>query len=362
MSVPFVDLKAQYLSIKLEIDAAIASVLDQMTFIGGNEVEAFNEEFAAYVGTKHSIGCGNGTDAIEMALQALGIGFGDEVLVPALTWIATAGAVVNVGAKPVFVDVLADERTIDPALIVGKITPKTKAIIPVHFYGLPARMPEIMAIARKYNLTVIEDCAQAHGASIDGQRIGTFGDVATFSFYPGKNLGAYGDAGAVVTNNDKLAETISRLANHGQLSKHDHKIIGRNSRLDTMQAAILRVKLRHLEKWTEQRIEVAKQYSTKLSGVKTPVIPAGFRHVFHLYVVQSDHRDALMQSLKEKNVGCALHYPTPLPHLPAFSYQNCQMGSFPNAEKLCNEILSIPIYAEMGAKEIEKVVAVITES
>jgi dTDP-4-amino-4,6-dideoxygalactose transaminase len=359
MSVPFVDLKAQYLSIKPEIDAAMASVLDRMTFIGGSEVATFNEEFAIYAGVKHCIGCANGTDAIEMALKALGIGPGDEVIVPALTWISTAGAVVNVGAEPVFVDVLADQRTIDPALIEDKISRSTKAIIPVHFYGLPARMPEIMRIAEKHSLKVIEDCAQAHGASINGKKVGTFGDLATFSFYPGKNLGAYGDAGAVVTDNDQLAETISRLANHGQLSKHDHKIIGRNSRLDTMQAAILRVKLRYLEKWTEQRIAVAKHYSEKLKGVVSPVVPEGYRHVYHLYVIETSDRDAFMSKMKATDIGCAIHYPVALPFVEAFRYQNHLAGDFHSAEKLCREIVSIPMYADMGIKEIEEVVSYI---
>ena len=357
MSVPFVDLKAQYLSIKPEIDEAIQRVLDQTTFIGGEEVKRFEEEFATYAGITHCIACANGTDAIELALKALGIGPGDEVIVPALTWISTAGAVVNVGAEPVFVDVLLDQRTINPDQIADNINSKTKAIIPVHSYGLPARMPEIMAVANQHGLKVIEDCAQAHGASIDGKKIGTFGDIATFSFYPGKNLGAYGDAGAMLTNDFQLAENMRRLANHGQLSKHDHQIIGRNSRLDTLQAAILRVKLKHLEKWTEQRIRVASQYSKKLKGVRTPLTPDGYKHVFHLYVIQSERRDELMSRLKEQNIGCALHYPTPLPHLPAFAYQAHKRGEFPNAEQLCDEILSIPIYAEMNEESIIEVVS-----
>lgn len=356
MSVPFVDLKAQYLSIKPEIDAAIQSVLDKTTFIGGEEVKRFEEEFATYAGVSHCIACANGTDAIEMALKALGIGQGDEVIVPALTWISTAGAVSNVGAEPVFVDVLADERTIDPIQIEQKITSKTKAIIPVHLYGMPAHMPEIMAIAKKHNLKVIEDCAQAHGAAINGKLIGTFGDIATFSFYPGKNLGAYGDAGAVVTNDAQLAETIRCMANHGQLSKHNHNIIGRNSRLDTLQAAILRVKLRYVEKWTEQRIAVAARYNTTLKGLKLPVVPEGYKHVYHLYVVESSGRDDLMEAFKRANIGCQLHYPTPLPFVEAYRYTGHSAGDFPVAEKLCAEILSLPMYAEMGDDDIHTVV------
>ncbi|WP_436517203.1 DegT/DnrJ/EryC1/StrS family aminotransferase [Ekhidna sp. To15] len=353
MSIPFVDLKAQYESIKSDIDQAIATVISETSFIGGEKVKSFEADFADYVGTKQCIGMANGTDAIEIALKALGIGEGDEVIVPALTWISTAGAVNGVGAEPIFVDVLEDERTIDPALIEEKITERTKAIIPVHLYGLPARMDEIMEIAKKHNLYVIEDCAQAHGAEFNGQRVGTFGEIATFSFYPGKNLGAYGDAGAVVTNRDDLAETCRMLANHGQLSKHDHRIIGRNSRLDTIQAAILAAKLPNAESWTESRIQVAKWYSEKLASVKKPVTPENMRHVFHLYVIQSNRRDELMSRLKEVNIGCAIHYPTPIPHLKSYAYKKHRQGEFPIAEKLCNEILSLPMFAELTEEEVD---------
>lgn len=353
MSIPFVDLKDQYESIKDEIDVAIASVIDETAFIGGEVIEDFEQDFANYVGVKHCIGVANGTDAIEIALKALGIGEGDEVIVPALTWISTAGAVNNVGAEPVFVDVLEDERTLNPELIEGKISNKTKAIIPVHLYGLPARMDQILAIAKKHNLKVLEDCAQAHGAEVDGKRVGTMGDISTFSFYPGKNLGAYGDAGAIVTNDNKLTETCRMLSNHGQLKKHDHQIIGRNSRLDTIQAAVLKAKLPHLESWTERRIKVAKWYDEKLEGVTKPIIPDGMRHVFHLYVIQSPNRDEMMAKLKEVNIGCAIHYPTPLPHLKSYSYQGHKAGDFPIAEKLSSQILSIPMFAEMSEEEVD---------
>lgn len=353
MSIPFVDLKAQYESIKEEIDLAIASVINETSFIGGEKVISFEADFADYIGTKNCIGVANGTDAIEIALKAIGVGEGDEVIVPALTWVSTAGAVNGVGAEPVFVDVLEDERTINPDLIADKITPRTKAIIPVHLYGLPARMSAIMEIAKKHDLYVIEDCAQAHGAEFNGQRVGTFGEIATFSFYPGKNLGAYGDAGAVVTNRDDLAETCRMLANHGQLSKHDHRIIGRNSRLDTMQAAILQAKLPNAESWTESRIQVAKWYSEKLASVRKPVTPENMRHVFHLYVIQSNQRDELMNRLKEVNIGCAIHYPTPIPHLKSYAYKKHPMGEFPVAEKLCNEILSLPMFAELTEAEVD---------
>ncbi|GAB4247511.1 MAG: DegT/DnrJ/EryC1/StrS family aminotransferase [Ekhidna sp.] len=360
MSIPFVDLKAQYASIKEDIDRAIAEVLNSTTFIGGELVQQFENEFADYIGTKHCIGVANGTDAIEIALKALGIGTGDEVLVPALTWISTAGAVNNIGAEPVFVDVLEDQHTIDPALIEAKLTSKTKAIIPVHFYGLPAQMEAIMSIATKHGLKVIEDCAQAHGATIHEKTVGTYGQIATFSFYPGKNLGAYGDAGAIVTSNPELDEICRRLRNHGQLKKHDHTIIGRNSRLDTIQAAILKAKLPYIERWTERRIQVAKWYEKRLAAL-APKVPEGFRHVYHLYVIQSARRDAIMRSLKEANIGCALHYPTPLPHLASYSYKNHQVGDFPVAEKLCQEILSLPIFPEMSEEEVDWVCEIVNK-
>ncbi|MEO9481807.1 MAG: DegT/DnrJ/EryC1/StrS family aminotransferase [Ekhidna sp.] len=352
MSVPFVDLKAQYESIKEDIDSAIARVINETSFIGGAIVKSFESDFAKYVGINHCIGVANGTDAIEIALKSLGIGEGDEVIVPALTWMSTAGAVNGVGAEPVFVDVLEDERTIDPALIEKKITAKTKAIIPVHLYGLPSRIEKIMQIARKNELFVIEDCAQAHGAEIDGKSVGTFGDIATFSFYPGKNLGAYGDAGAIVTDDNKLAETCRMLANHGQISKHDHRIVGRNSRLDTMQAAILKAKLPYLEGWTNARIQIAKWYDAKLQGVVKPIVPKNMRHVFHLYVIQSTRREDLILKLKEANIGYSIHYPTPLPHLKSYEYKGHERGDFPVAEKLCKEILSMPMFAELSEEKV----------
>ena len=355
MGVPFVDLKAQYISIKDEIDDAIASVLDAAQFIGGQIKTDFETSFAKYVGVDHCIGCGNGTDSIELALQALGIGEGDEVIVPAHTWISTTETVNNVGAEPVFVDILADEYTINPSLIEAKITPRTKAIIPVHLYGLPARMSEIMTIASRYNLKVIEDCAQAHGASINGKTVGTFGVASGFSFYPGKNLGAYGDAGAVVTDNQDLAEDIRRLGNHGQLTKHDHKIIGRNSRMDTLHAAVLSVKLRHIEKWTEWRIAHASRYDSLIKNVQTPVVPTGYRHVYHLYVIQTDHRDDLMTKLKTSEIGCAIHYPTALPFVEAYKYKGHIIEDFPVASRITSKILSLPMYAELGKEQVTEV-------
>lgn len=357
MSIPFVDLKAQYESIKGDIDSAIASVIDQSSFIGGDIVKEFEIAFASYVGVNHCVGVANGTDAIEIALKAFGIGDGDEVIVPALTWISTAGAVNNVGAKPVFVDVLEAERTIDPTLIDEKITERTKAIIPVHLYGLSARMDEILEISSRNGLKVIEDCAQAHGALYKKQKVGTIGDVGTFSFYPGKNLGAYGDAGGLVTNDSQIAEKCRMLSNHGQLKKHHHKIIGRNSRLDSMQAAILKAKLPYLDEWIQRRKQVAEWYHAKLQSVTKPVIPDEMNHVFHLYVIQSPRRDEIMAALKAASIGCAIHYPTPLPFLDCYSYQRYQKGDFPVAEKLCLEILSLPIFPELSEAQVEWVCA-----
>lgn len=356
---PFVDLTAQYESIKEEIDSAIHGCIDRAQFIGGSIIKDFEQDFAAFVGVSHCVGCANGTDAIEIALKAMGVGAGDEVLVPALTWISTAGAVNNVGAEPVFIDILEEERTIDPSSMEAKITSKTKAIIPVHLYGLPARMDEIMTIAKKHGLKVLEDCAQAHGATITGRSVGTFGDAATFSFYPGKNLGAYGDAGGIVTNNEELATTCRLLANHGQAKKHDHSIIGRNSRMDTLQAAILKAKIPHLDGWTEGRIAHAQSYRSKLDGVQLPVVPEGFRHIFHLFVIQSTERDVLKRKMDKAQIGYSIHYPNPLPFVGAYSYKGHEAGDFPIAEATCREILSIPMFSELTESQINKVVEVV---
>lgn len=356
MSIPFVDLKAQYEAIKPEIDVAIQEVLDTTSFIGGKKIEVFEKSFAEYLDVGHCVGCGNGTDAIEIALTALGIGAGDEVIVPANSWISTSETVNNVGAEPVFVDYIEKEYTMDPELIEDAISDKTKAIIPVHLYGLPARMKEITSIARKYDLKVIEDCAQAHGASIDGKKVGTFGDVATFSFYPGKNLGAYGDAGAMVTDDELLADKMKMLSNHGQLKKHDHRIIGRNSRLDTIQAAILLAKLPYLDKWIKSRNEVAGWYRELLKEeIRTPYTPEGFYHVFHLFVIRIKTRDSLMRAFDDADIGYSIHYPTPLPFVKAYLYQGKEYEDFPVAHKLSKEIISLPIFPEMSKQQVKEV-------
>ncbi|WP_370087615.1 DegT/DnrJ/EryC1/StrS family aminotransferase [Ekhidna sp.] len=362
MSVPFTDLKAQYLSIKDEIDEAVFSVINQGSYIQGDIVHQFESNFADYLGAKRCIGVANGTDALEIALKSLGIGIGDEVIVPALSWMSTAGAVSNVGAKPVFVDVLESEKTIDPDGIEIKISNKTKAIIPVHLYGLPARMTDILAIAKKHNLKVVEDCAQAHGAEIDGKRVGTFGDVSAFSFYPTKNLGAYGDAGGIITNDNGIAQTCRMISNYGQMSKHDHQVVGRNSRLDSLQAAILKAKLPHLEKWIDARQQVAAWYADKLSGVVLPIIPQDLRHAFHLFVIQSKDRTSLIKKFDKAEIGYGIHYPTPLPFQKCYADQNHKLGDFPIAEKLCNEVISLPIYPEMKEEWVGRVCEVLNNS
>ena len=353
MHIPFVDLKAQYLSIKAEIDEAIASVLENTSFIGGGIVAQFENSFAQYIGANHGVSCANGTDAIEIALEALGIGSGDEVLVPAYTWISTASAVSRVGAKPIFVDVHPNFYTMDVSKIEEKITPKTKAIIPVHFYGLPADMPSILSIAKKHNLFVVEDCAQAHGATINGQKVGTFGDMATFSFYPGKNLGAYGDGGAIITNNEILASKARVIARLGQQGKHIHVAIGRNSRLDTLQAAVLEVKLKHLDTWTKGRQQVAQWYNEALkdAAIKLPTVPEGYAHVYHLYVIQTEDRNILKEHLKKDGVDTQIHYPKPLNQLGVFE----QQGSFPVSDEMSTKLLSLPMYAEMTKEQVEYV-------
>jgi dTDP-4-amino-4,6-dideoxygalactose transaminase len=355
MNVPIVDLKAQYASIKTEIDTAIQGVLDNTSFIGGTIITDFEASFAQYLDVAHCVSCANGTDAIEIALQAMGIGAGDEVIVPAMSWIATSEAVTTVGAKPVFVDILPGKFTIDPKQIRSKISDKTKAIIPVHLYGRPCEMDEIMNIAREFNLKVLEDSAQAHGAIYNNQKIGSFGDAATFSFYPGKNLGAYGDAGCIVTNNKKLAQQCKMICNHGQLSKHNHQIEGRNSRMDTLQAAVLNTKLPYLDEWTNKRIENAKYYNELLkdTGISIPVIEDA-KCAFHLYVINIKNRDEVKSKLQEMGIGTQIHYPNALPALKPYQSNN-DMKDFPVADKLAKEGLSLPLFPELTKEQIEYV-------
>lgn len=358
MRVPFVDLHAQYLTIKPEIDQAISAVMSEAAFISGKYARLFEEQFAQFLGVQHFVSCANGTDSIEILLKGLNIGPGDEVIVPAVSWISTSEAVTSVGAVPVFADIEPDYYCINPKEIESHISSRTKAIIPVHLYGQPANMPEIMRLAKKHALKVIEDCAQAHGAIIDGRMVGTWGDAASFSFYPGKNLGAYGDSGGMATNDARLAETIRRIANHGQLAKHDHQIEGRNSRMDGIQAAVLSVKLPYLKEWTHRRIELATQYSEALtnSGVVAPSIRPNSSHVFHLYVIRTSERAGLQKKLEAAEVQTGIHYPRALPYLPCYSNLQNTAEDFPVAWCFQDEILSLPLYPEMQDTTLQKIV------
>lgn len=360
MNIPFLDLTKQYSSIKKEIDTAIEQVIFDNAFIGTSEnkyVINFESNFAEFIGATYCVGCANGTDALELALMSSGVGKNDEVLVPANSWISTSETVSTVGATPVFVDIIPNLFTIDPSKLRNKITTKTKAIVPVHLYGLPANMNEIVAIAKEFDLIVIEDCAQAHGAKINGQPVGSLGEIATFSFFPGKNLGAYGDAGAIITNNKEIASKVKMLRNHGQLKKHVYKMEGRNSRLDGIQAAILDVKLKHLKKWNAERNRVASIYTQLLNtnNVKLPQIPEGFYHVFHLYVIRTENRDQLKSYLESKGIETSIHYPTPLPFLNVYEKYNLTDNDFPSVSLIKDQILSLPIYPEMNDEQIKYV-------
>ena len=358
MTVPFVDLKAQYLSIKPEIDNAIANVLNETSFIGGPAIRDFERKFEKLYGVKHCIGVGNGTDAIYITLKMLGIGEDDEVITSATSWISTSETITQTGAKPVFVDIDPDTITIDPALIESKITRKTKAIIPVHLYGQAAHIADINNICKRHNLHLIEDCAQSHFSAESGKLVGTFGIASTFSFYPGKNLGAYGDAGAVVTNDAALAEKVRMYANHGALKKHEHQMEGINSRLDSLQAAILSVKADHILDWTYSRIRNARiydEYLAEIKGVTPPFVRRDTRHTFHLYVIRTDKRDELKTYLEGNGIQTAIHYPRALPNLPAYRYLGHGPQDFPIASKYQNEILSLPMYPELSRLQIEHV-------
>jgi len=357
MKIPFVDLKSQYDSIRTDIDSAIQSVINETAFIKSHYIGEFETSFASFLGVKHCIGCANGTDAIEIALRALGIGPGDEVIVPANTWISTAEAVTTAGAKVVFVDNHPTLYTIDVSKIEDKLSPRTKAIIPVHLYGLPADMDGIMDIAKFHNLKVIEDCAQCHGAEYKGKLTGTFGDVATFSFFPGKNLGAYGDAGGIVTNNDEVAKLCRMIGDHGRLGKYDHGLEGRNSRLDGLQAAILSAKLPHLAQWTEARRRNGAIYSQLLAhlDIQLPTAPAHSKHVYHLYVVQVPEREKIQERLLEKGINTGIHYPIALPLLTAYKHLGHTAEDFPVAARGQGRILSLPMFPELTQEQMQYV-------
>lgn len=348
MKIPFVDLKAQYLSHAAEIDAAIRGVILDSAFIGGPRLALFEKNFAQYVGTHHCIGVGNGTDALFISLKCLGIGEGHEIITVANSFIATSEAITMTGARVVFADCDEKTYTIDASQIERLITPKTKAIIPVHLYGQPADMGAIADIARRHKLFIVEDAAQAHGAVYNGKNIGTFGEYACFSFFPGKNLGAYGDAGAILTGDDELARKARMFANHGRLQKYNHSFEGINSRLDGLQAAILNVKLKYLNQWTERRRAIAHIYDEALGDiVGIPFVSADVRHVYHLYVIRSPHRDKIIASLSEKGIATGIHYPIPLPFLEAYKYLGHGAGDFPVSYGLKDKICSLPIHGDL---------------
>jgi dTDP-4-amino-4,6-dideoxygalactose transaminase len=355
--VPFVDLAAQFPEIRAEIDAAIATVIDSTAFIQGPAVAAFEAEFAAFVGAAGAVGVASGTAAIELALRACRIGTGDEVITSAHTFIATAEAISHTGARPVFVDIDPLTYAIDPNLVEAAVTPRTRAILPVHLYGQPADMVALSEIAERHGLRLIEDAAQAHGAEVDGVRCGSLGDLACFSFYPGKNLGAFGDAGAVTGNDQDLLAQVRKLRDHGRTTKYEHDEIGFGERLDTLQAAILRVKLRHLDRWTEQRREHAARYRELLAGtsVTTPVEAEGRRHVYHLYVIRSRARDAHLAGLREAGIGVGVHYPIPLHRQPAYVAIGYGSLSLPETERAAAEILSLPMYPELTDDQLQAV-------
>jgi dTDP-4-amino-4,6-dideoxygalactose transaminase len=364
MNIPFLDLKAQYQSIKTEVNAAIQGILDSTTYVLGKPVSEFEQQFAAAHNAKHCVGVSSGTDGNHMVLWALGIGSGDEVIIPVNTFIATAWGATLCRAKPVFVDCHPESYNLDPEMVAAAITPKTKAIVAVHLYGQPADMDKINAIAKKYNLFVIEDAAQAHGAEYNNQKVGTFGDIACFSFYPGKNLGAYGDAGAIVTNNEDIAKKCKVLSNHGRIEKYNHKLEGYNSRLDGIQAAILSVKLKYLDKWNESRRQIAYLYNKFLkdTNIIIPQEAPETRCVYHIYVVRAKKRDELQKFLKERGVSTGIHYPIGLPFLEAYNYLNHKPEDFPITYQYQNEVLSLPIFPELSRHQIEYIVSKLNEA
>ena len=365
-AIPFLDLGAQYETIRADVDAAIADVIRQSAFVGGPHVRAFEEAFARYSGVKHCVGVANGTDALFVALKALGIGPGDEVMTSATSFIATSEAITLAGARPVFVDVDPVTLTIDPERIPERITPRTRAIVPVHLYGHPARMTEILALARRYGLFVVGDAAQAHGARYRGRAVTEMADVSCFSFYPGKNLGAYGDGGALVTSRDEVAAAARVFSDHGRVSRYEHDREGINSRLDGIQAAVLGVKLRHLDVWTDRRRAIAARYTRMLRGISvaTPVESADVKAVYHLYVVRvpDGARDGLREALTAHGIQSGVHYPVALPFLEAYRHRGHLVSEYPEAVRASREVLSLPIYPEMTDAQLDRVVGVIGEA
>lgn len=361
--IPQVNLSRQHQKLRAEIISVVEKVLDSNAFIQGPFVQAFEKEFAEVAGAAGAAGCSNGTAALFLALKALGIGPGDEVITTPHTFFATAEAICETGARPVFADIDPVTYNIDPEQIQAALSPSTRAIVPVHLYGRPADMTSIMAIAEKHDLLVVEDCAQAHLAKIDGQPVGTFGAAGTFSFFPGKNLGACGDAGAVISNNAELIDQIRRLANHGRTDKYTHASLGYNHRMDGVQAAILRVKLRYLPEWTAHRQRLAGYYSQGLSDlpeIQTPGYASDTNSVFHLYVIETPNRDRALSSLREQKIEAGVHYPIPLHLQPALSFLDYKAGDFPMTERAAERILTLPLCPELTLQEIDFIIREVT--
>lgn len=361
--IPMVDLKAQYKGIKNEVDQAIWRVINNTSFILGKEVSDFEESFAGYVNAKGSVGVASGTAALNLSLRACGIGPDDEVITSPHTFMATAEAISQISATPVFVDIDPNTYTIDPNKVEDAVTPRTKAILPVHLYGHSAAMDDLLEIANRHNLWLIEDAAQAHGAEYKEQRCGSIGHLACFSFYPGKNLGAYGDAGAVTSNDEKLLERIRLLRNHGRTKKYEHEEIGFGERLDALQAAVLNAKLPNLEAWTESRRSNARLYNDLLADceVITPYESPEVRHVYHLYVIRTRKRDTMLAHLDSKGIGVSIHYPIPLHRQPAYLKQKYYSGSLSVTERIVEEIISLPMYPELNNEQINYVAQTIKE-
>jgi len=354
VNIPFLDLKAQYQNMREQVLSSIEQVLESCEFILGPNVSAFEQEIAEYLGVKHAIGVGNGTDALVLILDALGIGPGDEVITTPYTFFATAECVSRLGAKPVFVDINPITLTIDPEKLEQAITSRTKAVIPVHIFGRAADMPRIMDIASRHHLFVVEDACQSIGGEIQGKKLGTFGNAGAFSFFPTKNLGAYGDGGLVVTDDDELAERVRMLRAHGSKVKYHNELIGYNSRLDEMQAAVLRVKLRHLNEWNSRRRQIALEYNKLLKDLPLQLPDPGEKgeHVFHLYTILTDNREELRAYLKSRGVETGVYYPTPLHLQPAYADLGYRVGDFPVSESACERNISLPMYPELTDEQI----------
>jgi dTDP-4-amino-4,6-dideoxygalactose transaminase len=356
--IPLVDLKAQYALIRQDVDAAISRVVSNADFILGSEVDAFESEYANYCEADHAVGLDSGLSALELGMRALGIGPGDEVITPAHSFIASSSAISLTGATPVWVDVNPNTYNIDVVRLEAAITKRTKAIMPVHLYGQPANMNPILDLARRHRLYVVEDACQAHGARYDGRRVGSIGDFAAFSFYPSKNLGAYGDAGVLVTNNSDVADKVRMMRNYGQRKKYDHVYMAWNRRLDTLQAAVLRVKLTHLDSWNGARRRHASRYDALLTGTRldVPRVAPDCEHVFHLYVVQVEQRDDLLRHLADSGIQGGIHYPIPIHLQEAYSDRGSGPGSFPVSEAIASRVLSLPMYPELSEEQLNRVV------